>query len=883
MLRDLSYRLRALFRRNSVEAEMDEELRGHLERQAEKFVESGMPREAALRKARLEFGGVEQIKEEVRDARGVSLIEAAMQDLRYSLRTLAKTRGFTAVTVLTLALGIGATTAIFTVVRSVLLRPLPFRDPGSLIGLHEHSVDDKFPYNAVAGGVFAEWKKQAHGFSDLAILSLYGEYNLSGEGGQLPEKVHAVEVSWNLFSTLGVEPALGRDFTAADDQPSANATVVLSGSLWKRRFGGDPSILGRTIRLDAKPYQVVGVMPVRFSFPDQSVQLWTPIYHEEKPAEMQAIDSHDFWVIGRLRPGVSEKEATAELSVVVKRLHDQHLDNPFVSKGASSRPLLEEIVGDIRTPLYVLLTATGCLLLIACLNVSSLMVARGAARQKELAIRTALGGSRWRLLNGQLMESLVLSAAGAVVGLLAADGAIRWFIATRQDMSRVESIHMDLWIAGFVVILVFACALFTVLASSLSIRGGGILAALQESSRSHSGGQARVRLRKALLTVEVGLTVLLLVGAGLLLKSYERMRSSDLGCITKNVLTMRLSLPQGKYTQGVQRVNFYEALLDRLRALPGVEGAGIVRVLPGQGYGGDSGFAVAEHPPLPPGKGQYAIVRWADRGYFAALGIPLLRGRTFDESKRLENALEVIVSQAFDRQYFPGEDPIGKHLVTFGKRSFEIVGVVGDTRFNPVQPSQPMMYFPLYANVYGGVPNEGALAVRSDRDVSALALPIQRIIQDMDSELAVADVLTMDQIVGRSTLDASFDATLLLTFALLSLTLAAVGLFGVLSYVVAQRTQEIGIRMALGARKGDVLWLMVRQGMVPALLGAGLGIIGSFAVTRFMSSLLYGVKPTDPLAYFAGAGLLVLVAFGASYLPARRATKVDPMVALRCE
>ncbi|HET7840411.1 MAG TPA: ABC transporter permease, partial [Terriglobia bacterium] len=735
MISDLSYRLRAVFRRDSVESEMDEELRAHVERQAEKYIQSGMSREEALRKARIEFGGVEQIKEEVRDARGVSFIETTMQDLRYSLRTLAKTPGFTAVTVLTLALGIGATTAIFTVVRSVLLRPLPFQDSSRLVRLYEQNATGEYPYNYVAGGVFAEWKKQNHGFSDIALVSNFAEYSLSATGGNLPERVHAAECSWNLFSVLGIEPALGRTFDASEDRQTANATVILSWGLWKRRFGGDPSILNQTIRLDAKPYTVVGVMPSDFAFPSQAAQLWTPIYHEEMPSDIQAIDSHDFAAVGRLRPGVTEAEATAELSVIVRRLHDEHRDDPFVSIGANSRPLLEGMVGDVRTPLYVLLAATGCLLLIACLNVSSLMVARGAARQKELAIRTALGGSRWRLLSGQLMESFLLSAAGAGVGLPAADAAIRWFVATRQDMNRVESIRMDVWVAGFVVALVLACALFACLASSISIRGGQILAALQESARSHSGGQARVRLRKALLMAEVGLTVLLLVGAGLLLKSYERMRSSDLGCFTKNVLTMRLSLPQGKYTQGVQRVNFYETLLERVRTLPGIEGAGIARVVPGQGYGGDSGFAVAEHPPLPLGKAQYAMVRWADRGYFSALGIPLLRGKTFDESKRLENALEAIVSQSFARQFFPGEDPVGKHLVTLGKHSFEIVGVAGDTRFNAVQPIQPMMYFPLYASFYDGVPTEATLAVRSNRDVPTLALPVQRIIQDIDSEL----------------------------------------------------------------------------------------------------------------------------------------------------
>ncbi|HWU36770.1 MAG TPA: ABC transporter permease, partial [Candidatus Acidoferrum sp.] len=347
-------------------------------------------------------------KEKCRDARRVNFLQDLVQDLRYGLRMLWKNPGFTVVAVITLALGIGATTALFTVVRSVVLRPLPFQDQARLLRLYEHSSDDKFPYNSVAGGVFGEWKKQSHGFSNLAILT-DASYNLSGAGGHLPEKLGATQCSWDLFPTLGVEPALGRNFTAADDQPSAAPTVILSWGLWKRRFGGDPSVLGQTIHLDAKSYTVLGIMPAWFAYPDQSTQLWTPIYHEEPAEEMQAPDSHDFVAIGRLKPGVSETEVTAELSVIVRRLHDQHLDNPFISKAANSRPLLEGMVGDVSTPLYILLAATGCLLLIACLNVASLLVARGVARRREFGIRAALGGSRWRLLAGHLTESFLLS------------------------------------------------------------------------------------------------------------------------------------------------------------------------------------------------------------------------------------------------------------------------------------------------------------------------------------------------------------------------------------------------------------------------------------------------------------------------------------------
>jgi len=879
----LFWRLSAFFRKQQRDAEFAAELESHLQFHIEDNLRAGMSPEAARREALLKLGGFEQTKKNYRDRRGLPELEALFQDLRFGFRMLLKSPGSTAAVVIALALGIGASTAMFTVVRSVLLRPLPFKDPARLVRLYEHSADDKFPYNQVASGVFKAWKNESHGFSDLAIVSLGAEYNLSGQSGQLPEKVRAAECSWSLFPTLGVEPALGRTFTPSDDQPSANGTVVLSWALWKRRFGGDSSILNQKIRLDAKSYAVIGIMPSWFTYPEQRVQLWTPVYHEQSAKDMEVLDSHDFLAIGRLKPGVTEAQATAELSVIVRRLHDQHLDDPFVSKAANSLPLLDDVVGDIKTSLYVLLAATLCVLLIACLDVASLLVARGAARRKELAIRSALGGSRWRLLSEHLVESLLLSAAGGGLGLLLAYAALQWFVATRQDISRIEAIDMDAIVAAFILGLVLLSALVAGIASSVKISGDQVLSALQESSRSHSAGLERVRLRKGLLAMEVGLTVMLLIGAGLLLKSYGQLRSSSLGCVTDNVLTMRFSLPEEKYAQPSQRVSFFESLLERVRALPGIQSAALVRAVPGQGYAGDSGFWIAEHPPLPQGQGQYALARWADPGYFAALGIPLLRGQTFDEKARLDSPLQVIISESFARQYFPGEDPIGKHLLTIGRRPFQIVGVVGDTRFTIAEAARPMMYFPIYTSLYGNVPNEATLAIRSSRDVTSFAVPGQKLVEQLDPELAVSDVLTMDQLIGKSTLDASFDATLLLAFAVLSLLLASVGLFGVLSYIVAQRTPEIGIRLALGAQRGQLLRLTLVDGLKPAVAGLVLGLAGAAVATRMLSSLLYGVQPLDATV-FAGVPILLLAVVGiACLLPAWRASRVDPVIALRYE
>lgn len=877
-------RFAGLFRKPQRDAEFAAELESHLQLHIEDNLFKGMTPEEARRDALLKLGGFEQTKESYRDRQSFPILEALFHDLRFGSRTMLKNPGSTTAVVIALALGMGASTAMFTVVRSVLLKPLPFKDPTQLIRLYERSSDDKFLYNYVAGGVFKAWKNHSHSFSDLAILSLGSEYNLSGTSGQLPEKVRATECSWNLFPTLGVEPAMGRGFHAEDDSPSANGTVVLSWALWKRRFGGDPSILNQTIRLDAKSYTVIGVMPSRFTFPEQRVQLWTPIYHEEAVSYIELLDSHDFAAIGRLKPGVTETQATAELSVIVRQLHDQHLDNPFVSKAANSQPLLDDLVGEIKTSLYVLLAATLCVLLIACLNVASLLVARGVARQKELAIRSALGGSRWRLLGEHLSGNFLLSAAGGGVGLFIAHAALQWFVSTRPDISRVDAIHMDGIVLAFVLGLIFFCAALAGGISSLSIKGDQVLPVLQESSRSHSAGLERVRLRKWLLSLEVGLTLMLLIGAGLLLKSYEQMRSSSLGCATDHVLTMRLSLPEAQYAQPAQRVSFFETLLERVRALPGVQAAGLVRAVPGQGYAGDNGFAIAEHPPLPQGQSQYGLTRWADPGYFAALGIPFLRGQTFDERARLDGPLQAIITDSLARQYFPGENPIGKHLLTLGGRRFQVVGVVGDTRFLIAKPAQPTMYFPIYASLFGNnVVNEAVLAVHAARDVNSLALPIQRIVQQLDPELPVSDVLTMEQVIGKSTLDASFDATLLLAFAAVSLVLAALGLFGVLSYVVARRNTEIGIRLALGAQRGELLRLTLIDGLKPVSAGLVLGLAGAAAATRVIRSLLYGVRPLDATVFGAAAIILFVVASVACVLPAWRASRVDPITALRYE
>ena len=525
--------------------------------------------------------------------------------------------------------------------------------------------------------------------------------------------------------------------------------------------------------------------------------------------------------------------------------------------------------------------ATACLLLIACLNVANLLVARVAARRKELAIRTALGGSRFRLLREHLMESVLLFAIGGAAGLLLANGAIAWLVSTRHEMARAGSIHIDGVVAAFTIGVVIFCALFSGLVSTVNAGDSQILAALQESSRSNSAGSARARLRKILLAAEVGLTVVLLVAASLLIKSYGRLRATDMGCLTNNVLTMRIALPEARYkTPGPENANFYETLLERVRALPGVEAAGFVSAVPGQGYWGDWGFHIVEHPALTQGKGLFAIARWNDPGYFAAMGIPFLRGHTFDNGQKLDRANEVIISDSFAKKFFPGEDPIGKHMVRGDtKEENVIVGVVGDTRFSLGEAPRPMQYYPLLSGDQGG----GTLVIRSGGNVDQLALPVQRVVQSIDRDLPVSDVLTMDQLLGKSVTDESFNTTLLSGFAVLSLLLAAVGLFGVLSYIAAQRTNEIGIRIALGAQREQVLTLMLLDGLRPAFIGLALGLAASAATVRLMRAMLYETQPLDPAIFAAVTGTLLAVAALACLAPAWRASRLEPMQALRTE
>lgn len=885
LLEQIRMALLSLFRRGHASAKLDEKLRFHIDRQIDENLSAGMSPQAARTAALRQFGNPALLRDQTRSTWTGASLDSLLRDLRYVTRALTHSPGFTLIAVFIIALGIGANVALFTLVHRVLLNPLPYPKPSQLISIYEHeaSGQNSHGYLPVDGASFFDWQRATTSTADMAMISPFQGYNVSAEGGQLPEKISAGACSWNFFSVLGVPPALGRSFTASDDSLSAEATVILSNSFWQRRYAGDASIIGRKIWLDAKPYTVIGVMPASFvysgAFGGNTDQVWTPISHEMPDSAMKTYEDHEMIVVARLHSGVTLPALISRLQAVQRQIKNAH-PGPAVHDSVIGRTMLDDAVQDYKTPLYALLAATGCVLLIACMNVASLLVARTASRRKELAIRVALGGGWLRMMRERILESVILSALGGALGLLLAYAAIQWLIKTRHDMNRIEAIHIGAVEIAFVILAVIGTALFSGLISALSSKLKDVVSGLQDSSRTASSGRARAGLRRTLLVLEVSLTVVLLIGAGLLLKSYQRLRSTDLGVPINNVLTMHFNLPDARYKTQVQQNEFYESLLSRVRALPAVQSAALVTSAPGEGWDGDNLVSVVEHPPLPKGTGLDLQHRGADPGYFAAMHIPVLRGRTFTSDERLQRANVVIISQKAAELCFPGEDPIGKHIkIDLDNRTGEVIGVVGDVRWNIAEPPMPMMYWPILGHGF----QNASLVVRSASNVTALAMPVQKIFSAIDSDLPISHIQTLRELVGKSTVDSQFDSLLVLAFAVIALVLAAAGLYGVLTYLVTQRTSELGIRIALGARREQLLRTVLFDGIRPALLGLVVGLGASALAVRLISSMLYQTEPLDPIIFASVAALLLAVATLACLLPAWRASHLDPIQALRTE
>jgi predicted permease len=877
-------------RRKRSDAELHAEIEAFLTEETADNEARGMSPAEARRQARVKLGNSQKVRESLWAQNSPLPLANLGHDLKYAFRTLSRTPGFSIIAVAVMALCIGAATSLFTIVRSVLLRPLPFRDPDRLVIVHEHfrgswaNTPGEFSYNPVAPADFYDWRSKTSGFEDMAIMR-YAGYNLTGERDELPESVRASAGSWSLFPLLGVQPALGRTFTESEDR-RGSTVVMLSWSVFQRRFAGDAKMVGRQIHLDGKPYTVVGVLPSWFTYPDAGIQLWVPYQADATPEFLQHHDWHQSQVVARLRPDVSLASALAQVGAVQYQLHLQYPHDP-VAEDVAPRSLNEDLAGKVKKPLNVMMCAVGCVLLIGCLNVSNLLVARGASRQKEVAIRSALGAQRATLIREQLTESVLICATGGLGGILLSVFATQLLARAWKDLPTAQGIHLDGAVIGFACVLMFAAALVAGLVPALSTTGNTMMKALQTSARTGSSSVSRTALRKSLLTAEIGITVVLLVAAGLLLKSFLRLRSADVGCVTENMLTLNYSLPEKKYDTPEKVNAFNEALLERVRTIPGVRAAALGNTLPGAGYWGDFVFRVKEYPPLKPGEDPPdGLMRWADPGFFSALGIPLVSGRFFTSDERGARSYKVIVSRQLVRQYFPGDNPTGKHLhvpAHFhagapGEVDYEIVGVVGDTLYQVGKEPKPTMYFPILEGWTNSM-----LAVHTASEPLQFSVPVQKQIASLDPGLPVSDVRTMDQVIGESLVNASLSATLVLAFAILSLLLASVGLYGVLSYLTTQRTPELGIRMALGAQRDQLLQLMLVDGLRPALFGLGLGLVMSFASTRIFQSMLFGTKPLDPVVLFGVIATLLAVAVLACLAPAWRASRLDPMQALRTE
>jgi predicted permease len=873
-----------LFSRKSEKDRLNAEMQFHLEQQIAENIGGGMEPEEARTAALRLFGNPALLQEEARTSWSWNWLEALGRDIRYGLRTLLRSPSFSATAILVMALGIGASTSLFTIVRSVLLKPLPFRDPDKLFMVYEHyRSETRYPYNVVSAGDFHDWREKTHGFQDMAAWRWWAGAVTTNSGG-MPEQVVGAAGSWNLFSVLGIEPALGRTFTTDEDRIGAPDAVILCWSFFQSRFSGDSSIVGKTVRIDSKPYTVLGVLPKSFTYPDPEVKVWIPYATAFMPDELVAHDKHQSHVVARLRENVPAAAAIQEVSALQYRMHLAEVTKP-VAEDAVMRPVIEDVVQDVKTPLLVLMASVVCMLLIACLNVSNLLVARAASRRREVAIRGALGGSRLKLVREQITESFLISIAGGLLGVLLSFFATRWLTTHWQDLPRADAIQMDGTILIFSAVIVFVSALAAGLVPAISSTGKNLLSALQESSRALGGGLSRASLRKTLLAVEVTLTVVLLISAGLLFKSFMHLRSSDLGCTTDRVLTMRFGLPEIQYDKAEKIVAFHEALLKKVRNLPGVVAAGLVSTAPGAGYESSRLFSIPEHPSSGEPRNWDAMRRTADPGYFNAIQIPVLQGRVFTTQERLDRSNYVVISKLLADQFFPGESPLGKHIkIEWNQKSetMEIIGVAGDTIPEIGEPLKPMIYFPLLS----GAATETTLVtvvVRTAQDPLALALPVQKQISSLDPQIAVNHVLTMQQIIGRATASQSFSASLVLAFALLSLMLAAVGLYGVLSYLVQQRVSEIGIRMALGAQRNEILRLVLLDGMRPVLFGLALGLLGGAVAGTLIKSILYGTRPLDPIVFAGMVCTLLLTAAIASAIPALRACRIEPTQALRTE
>ncbi|HEV2421758.1 MAG TPA: ABC transporter permease [Candidatus Acidoferrales bacterium] len=895
MLNDLRLRFRSLFRRGTVESSLNDELRFHFDHQVQKLIAAGVPLAEARRRARLALGTADHIQEEFRDASGVRFLETLVQDIRFALRMLRKSPGFTAVAILTLALGIGASTAVFSLVDAALLKPLPFPHAERIVfpwRLPKHGVNlgfDVYPWGRLD---FLFFSQQSKTFDALGAF-LSDSFNLTGTGE--PERLNGLRVSTGFFPSLGVSPALGRTFTDQEDRLGNAHEVVLGDALWRQRFGADPSILGRSIDLNGVPYAVIGVMPRGFVFPRANempnvftfapqTQLWVPLALDRRSAPIP-YESDELAVVGRMKPGVTIAQAQTDMDVMGKRLESGRRNGEGWFNSIVT-PLTRQAAGDTRQPLLLILAAVGVVLLIACSNVASLLLTRSLNRTREFTVRAALGAGASRLIRQSLTESIVLAIVGGATGVCLAELVV-YFVKTfgPSSIPRLSETGLDVRILLFAFGVTFFTGVLFGLAPALSTARENLVESLKDGGQRAGSNLSTQNTRNSFLVSQIALALVLVVAAGLLTRSLYHLLAVNPGFRAERSLTFELSLPAAKYSDQTHIVSFYQEALRKLRAIPGVQAAGITELVPLDGATESTAIRFFNAPRLTASDVQMANYTMVSSGYFAAVGTPILRGRPFLDSDSANSLPVTIISSAMADKYWPGQNPIGKQVAPAGAAFplATIVGVTADVKRLSIRESPPPeMYVPYTQKVWPSLLTMDAI-LRTTEDPASVTASARDAVHSIDPDLPIAKVRTLANIVSTSMTEPLFSALLLAAFGGLALLLATIGMYGVISYSVAQRTQEIGIRMVLGAGPRSVFRMVLGEGTRLAVLGIAMGLAAALAVTRVMSSFLYGVRATDPLTFTAVSLLLLGVALLACFLPARRAMKVDPMVALRHE
>jgi len=877
-LKKLAARLRAVWDGEAVHQEIDEEMQFHIRMRTQENINQGMSPEDARRNAEERFGNTGRIKEQGWDVRGGGWLETLWQDIRYGARMLRKHPGFSLMAVLTLALGIGANTAIFSIVNGVLLRPLPYPDPDQLDTVFQQNSEmNRF---GISVADFLGMEKE---YARIGSVAAASSRAVTLTGGERPEQIRATFTTSGYFKTIGVNPARGRAFVPGEDRPEKDPVVVISHGFWQRYLGGSAETIGRRLTLDGISYTIVGIMPPDFVAPSSTTpELW-PILQLQTPKRRGPFTLR---VIARRNPGISEQQGRAELQRMAREIFAQW-SHTFPDANATyvSTPLKQALVGNIGTTLLVLLGAVGCVLLLASVNVANLLLARASTRQQEIAIRAALGAGRLRLVRQLFTESLLLALLGGAAGLLLAIWGVDMLLAlSPENIPRMDQVKVDGYVLGFAGLGTFLSCLVFGLVPALYNVNPDLGEPLKGGGRGSAEVPGRRRLRDLLVITEFALALPLLVGAGLMINSFMRLQQVKPGFEPDHLLTVSLPLPSLKYPEDEQAINFHQELLRKVQTLPGVQAASLSTSLP-LDSGNTNDFELEMHPTPPGESAEVAEFNAVSPEYFRTLGIPLLKGRYLTEQDNTDAPPVTVVSDTFVKRFFPTEDPIGKRMKLGGCTECDwttIVGVVGDVKHGgPGAEESPSMYCPFVQESFAI--RMMSLTLRTEGDPTNFVAAVRREVNSIDPDIALADVKTMDQLVSESLGQSRYRGVLLGIFAVVALTLAAVGIYGVIAYAVSQRTREIGIRIALGARKGHIFRMVVGHGMILSLIGVAIGIAASLMLTRFLSSLLYGVSSTDPLTFTSVVLLLISVALAACSIPARRATRVDPMIALRYE